>query len=89
MVLLQIINKFATEYSELVEGKFVKNTTVELIGGSRIYYIFYEVFNKAILSIDPFDALSDDDIKTAIKNASSLRPNLFVPEVAFEVLCKQ
>jgi len=26
---------------------------------------------------------------TAIRNASSLRPNLFVPEVAFEILSKQ
>lgn len=40
-------------------------------------------------NIDPFDALSDDDLKTAIRNASSLRPNLFVPEMAFEVLSKQ
>lgn len=52
-------------------------------------YIFYEVYTSAISNIDPFDALTDDDIKTAIRNASSLRPNLFVPEVAFEVLSKQ
>lgn len=58
------------------------------MGGSRLNYIFYEIFNKSILGIDPFDALTDEDIKTAIKNASSLRPNLFVPEVAFEVLSK-
>jgi len=42
-----------------------------------------------IQNIDPFDALTDDDLKTAIRNASSLKPNLFVPEVAFEVLSKQ
>jgi dynamin 1-like protein len=47
------------------------------------------VYTTAISAIDPFDALTDDDIKTAIRNASSLRPNLFVPEVAFEVLSKQ
>ena len=40
-------------------------------------------------NVDPFDALSDSDIKTAIRNASGLKPNLFVPEVAFEILCKQ
>jgi dynamin 1-like protein len=51
-------------------------------------YIFFEVYTTAISGIDPFDALTDDDIKTAIRNASSLRPNLFVPEVAFEVLSK-
>lgn len=59
------------------------------MGGSRLSYIFYEVFNKTMSAVDPFDSLADEDLKTAIRNASSLRPNLFVPEVAFEVLSKQ
>jgi len=62
---------------------------VELMGGSRINYIFYDVFNKQLQLVDPFENMSDDDLKTALRNASSLRPNLFVPEVAFEVLSKQ
>ena len=72
-----------------MEGKFVKETASEMMGGSRLSYIFYEVFNKTLNQVDPFENLSDDDLKTAIRNASSLRPNLFVPEVAFEVLSKQ
>lgn len=76
-------------YAEYIEGKFVKETANELMGGSRINHIFYDVFNTALLGIDPFDALSDDDLKVSLRNASSLRPNLFVPEVAFEVLSKQ
>jgi dynamin 1-like protein len=60
-----------------------------LKGGSRLNYIFYEVYTKAILNIDPFDQLSDEDIKTAIRNASGLRPNLLVPEAAFEILSKK
>jgi len=67
----------------------VKETARELMGGSRLNFIFYEVFNKTLSNVDPFDALSDEDLKTAIRNASSLRPNLFVPEVAFEVMSKQ
>lgn len=59
------------------------------MGGSRLSYIFYEVFNKSLNAVDPFDNLSDDDLRTAIRNASSLKPNLFVPEAAFEVLSKQ
>ena len=59
------------------------------MGGSRLSYIFYEVFNKSLNEVDPFDSLTDDDLKTALRNASSLRPNLFVPEIAFEVLSKQ
>lgn len=52
-------------------------------------YIFYDVYTQVIRDIEPFDALSDDDILTAIRNASSLRPNLGVPEAAFEILSKQ
>ena len=88
-LVLSIIAKFASSYTEFIEGKFVKETASELMGGSRLSYIFYEVFNKIMDEVDPFDALTDEDIKTAIRNASSLRPNLFVPEVAFEVLSKQ
>jgi dynamin 1-like protein len=88
-LVLNIIAKFAAAYSEFLEGRFVKDTAVELKGGSRLNYIFYENYTVAISNIDPFDALTDDDIKTAIRNASSLRPNLFVPEVAFQVLSKQ
>ena len=52
--------------------------------GERINFIFQE-----ISEIDPFDQLSDDDIRTAIKNSNGLRPSLFIPEAAFEVLVKQ
>ena len=88
-LVLNIIAKYSAAYAEFLEGRFVKDTASELKGGSRLNYIYYEVYNSAISNIDPFDALTDDDIKTAIRNASSLRPNLFVPEVAFEVLSKQ
>ena len=88
-LVLNIIAKFSTCYTEYIEGTFVKDTALECKGGSRLNYIFYEIFNHAIQNIDPFDALTDDDLKTAIRNASSLKPNLFVPEAAFEVLSKQ
>lgn len=87
--MLNVVAKYASAYSEFLEGRFVKDTAVELKGGSRLNFIFFENFTAAISAIDPFDALTDDDIRTAIRNASSLRPNLFVPEVAFEVLSKQ
>jgi len=88
-LVLNVLAKYAKAFEEYVSGTFVKDTAVELKGGSRINYIFYDVFSTALTNIDPFDALSDDDIKTAIRNASSLRPNLFVPEAAFEILSKK
>lgn len=88
-LVLNIIAKYAASFAEFLEGRFVKDTALEYKGGSRLYHIFYEIYTVAISNIDPFDALTDDDLKTAIRNASSLKPNLFVPEVAFEVLSKQ
>jgi dynamin 1-like protein len=61
----------------------------ELYGGARIAYIFNEVFGRRISSIDTFDGLSDDDIRTAIRNANGTRAALFVPEVSFELLVKR
>lgn len=88
-LVLNTIAKYSRSYEEFINGTFVKDTAYELKGGSRLNYIFYDVYVKAVCNIDPFDALTDDDIKTAIRNASSLRPNLFVPEQAFEILSKQ
>ena len=41
------------------------------------------------MAVDPFENLTDQDIQTAIKNASAMNPSLFVPEGAFEVLVRQ
>ena len=88
-LILNIIAKYCKQFEEFIDGKFVKDTASELKGGSRLNYIFYDAYTQAVRDIDPFDALTDEDIMTAIRNASSLRPNLFVPEVAFEILSKQ
>lgn len=54
MLILNVIAKFATSYGEFIDGKFVKETASELMGGSRLSYIFYEVFNRSLNDVDPF-----------------------------------
>ena len=88
-MILNLINTFINTYGEKIEGRFVKEIAVKCIGGSRINYLFHEIFYKVINSIDPFEYLTEQDIQTAIKNASALTPSLFVPEGAFEVLIRQ
>jgi len=88
-LVLNIIAKYSKSYEEFLEGRFVRDASELLKGGSRLNYIFYDLFTNAIGDIDPFDALSDADIQTAIRNCGALKPNLFVPEVAFEILAKQ
>lgn len=38
--------------------------------------------------MNPFEYLSDADIRTAIRNANGLRKSLFLPEAAFENLLR-
>jgi dynamin 1-like protein len=61
----------------------------ELYGGARISYIFNEVFGRRLKSIDPFEGLDDEDIRTAIANANGPRPSLFVPEISFDLLVRR
>ncbi|KAF0993031.1 hypothetical protein HZS_684 [Henneguya salminicola] len=58
-------------------------------GGSRIYYIYHELFGKIIESIDPLDGLEEKDIVTVIRNSKGMKTSLFIPEDAFEFLVKK
>ena len=68
-IILSLINKFTNSYGDMIDGKFVKESAIECLGGSRINFIFHSIFVKAINGIDPFQYLSESDIQTAIKNA--------------------
>ena len=59
-----------------------------MIGGSKITYIFTEIFKKKINEINPFDYIDDHYIRTSIKNANGLAQSLFIPELTFENLIK-
>jgi dynamin 1-like protein len=58
------------------------------VGGARINHIFFDIFQNAINEMNPFEHITDDDIRVAIGNSNGLRSSLFVPEVAFENLVR-
>lgn len=88
-IILHLITRFIEEYNKKLDGNFVREITTECLGGARINFIFHKIFKNAITKIDPFENLTEQDIQTAIKNASAMSPSLFVPEAAFEVLTRQ
>ncbi len=88
-LLLYMISKFVEYYQSTIEGSFVQDSTKELRGGARIHHVFHKVFAEATKSIKALDGLTDADIRTAIMNAKSLHPSLFIPEAAFENLIRQ
>ncbi|TMW56688.1 hypothetical protein Poli38472_006698 [Pythium oligandrum] len=90
--LLNLISHFSANFTNSLDGRNHSLNGVEmneLYGGARISYIFNEIFTKALQDVNPFDGLSDEDIRTTIRNANGPRQSLFVPEVSFELLAKR
>ncbi|KZV39157.1 dynamin-related protein 3A-like [Dorcoceras hygrometricum] len=88
-LLLNILSKYSEAFSSMIEGKNEEMSTSELSGGARIHYIFQNIFVKCLEDVDPCADLTDDDIHTAIQNATGPKSALFVPEVPFEVLIRR
>ncbi|AES63527.1 putative dynamin central domain, dynamin, GTPase domain, GTPase effector domain, Dynamin superfamily [Medicago truncatula] len=88
-LLLNILSKYCEAFSSMVDGKNEEMSTSELSGGARIHYIFQSIFVRSLEEVDPCEGLTDDDIRTAIQNATGPRSALFVPEVPFEVLVRR
>ncbi|KAK4271329.1 hypothetical protein QN277_020039 [Acacia crassicarpa] len=88
-LLLNILSKYSEAFSSMVEGKNEEMSTSELSGGARIHYIFQSIFVKSLEEVDPCENLTDEDIRTAIQNATGPKSALFVPEVPFEVLVRR
>ena len=82
------MTQFARDFVASIEGTKVDVSTKELSGGARIYYIFNDIFGRALASIDATHNLENQDIRTAIRNSMGPRPSLFVPEMAFDLLVK-
>ena len=83
-ILLSLLSNYAANFHNAVEGKGSSADGIEmneLYGGARISYIFTEIFGRSLMTMNPFDGLSDDDIRTAICNANGTRLSLFVPEI--------
>ena len=87
-LILQLMNKFANNFINSIEGNSSEISTKELCGGARIYYIYNEVLGNSMMSINPLQNLTVIDIRTAIRNSTGPRPSLFVPELAFDLLVK-
>ncbi|KAG2250017.1 hypothetical protein Bca52824_089645 [Brassica carinata] len=88
-ILLNFLSKYCEAYSSLLEGKSEEMSTSELSGGARIHYIFQSIFVKSLEEVDPCEDFTDDDIRTAIQNATGPRSALFVPDVPFEFLVRR
>jgi replication fork clamp-binding protein CrfC len=88
-VVLSVITEFTSEFRTVIDGNTNDLSLNELSGGARISFVFHELFNNGVKSIDPFDQVKDGDIRTILYNSSGSTPSLFVGTTAFEVIVKQ
>ncbi|KAI0648311.1 Dynamin central region-domain-containing protein [Trametes meyenii] len=88
-VVLTVITDFCSEFRTAIDGNTDDLSLNELSGGARISFVFHELFNNGIKTIDPFDQVKDGDIRTRLYNSSGLTPSLFVGTQAFEIIVKQ
>eukprot|EP00927_Polykrikos_kofoidii_P070836 TRINITY_DN67214_c0_g1_i1.p1 TRINITY_DN67214_c0_g1~~TRINITY_DN67214_c0_g1_i1.p1 ORF type:complete len:744 (-),score=121.29 TRINITY_DN67214_c0_g1_i1:123-2354(-) len=91
--LLTLITSYVRNFADALEGRLAYSQQDappdRLVGGARLHYIFHRVFAQAVLNFDVFSGLSDKEIRIAMRNAAGPKPQLFVPEVAFENLVKR
>lgn len=88
-VILTIITEFTNEFRTVIDGNSNDLSVTELAGGARISFVFHELFNNGVKSVDPFDSVKDTDIRTILYNSAGSAPSLFVGTTAFEVIVKQ
>ena len=61
----------------------------ELAGGARIRHIYQDIFVKGLEELNPSNELSDEDIRTAIKNSGGVKGSLLIPEVRLPGPCSK
>ncbi|KJA20292.1 hypothetical protein HYPSUDRAFT_142472 [Hypholoma sublateritium FD-334 SS-4] len=88
-IVLSVITEFTSEFRTTIDGNTNDLSLNELSGGARISFVFHELFNNGVKTIDPFDQVKDGDIRTILYNSSGSTPALFVGTAAFEVIVKQ
>ncbi|XP_071735387.1 dynamin-related protein 3A-like [Rutidosis leptorrhynchoides] len=86
---LNTLLNYSKAFVALVDGRNEEMLTSEVYGGARIHHIFQSIFVSRLEETDPFESLTDEDIRTAIHNATGPRSALFVPEVPFQVLVRR
>ena len=88
-LMLNILTRYASIFTATIDGQLPDLPLDSLYGGSRINYIFVDVFGKCLERMSATDGLTQDDIRMAITNASGARIALFMPEAAFDQVVRQ
>jgi dynamin 1-like protein len=87
-LILRLIGEYAHAYAETIDGLAPGAARTQLYGGARISYVFHEVLGQLFNHVEKL-ALSPDEIRTILRNATGPTPSLFIPEHAFELIARR
>eukprot|EP01133_Synstelium_polycarpum_P006750 gene6750-7845_t len=85
-LLIDILNKFALQFRSDLEGVNDDQLTNQINGGARIRYIFSQAFKNQ--KERPFEWLTDQQLRVALRNSSGIRPTMFIPQKTFDSLIR-
>ncbi|KAK9803596.1 hypothetical protein WJX72_003244 [[Myrmecia] bisecta] len=88
-LLLQLLDTYAVRYSEMLDGRSEHMPVSELAGGARIRHIFQEIFVVKLTELNPASELTDEAVRTAIKNSAGVKGTLLIPDAPFELLVRR
>ncbi|KAF7127357.1 hypothetical protein RHSIM_Rhsim11G0141700 [Rhododendron simsii] len=84
------VPQLAKKLNQAGQGALLLNILSKYSEGKELAanFLNYTVI-LAVMEVDPCEDLTDDDIRTAIQNATGPKSALFVPEIPFEVLVRR
>ena len=68
-IVRSIITEFTNEFRTVIDGNMNDLSLNELSDGARISFVFLELFNVGVKSINTFDQVKDGDIQTILDNS--------------------
>ena len=90
--LLQLLSSYSTSIIQNLDGSNVPGQISSKIektrGGAKINSMFSTAFVPHLEKLSPLDSIDDDQVQTIISSCQGTRNKLFIPEQAFEALCR-
>ena len=86
--MLNFISKYCLLYNKMIDGRTASSMDRDLNGGAQIRYFLFTKYVKLIEKINPFENMTEQDIRTAIINSTGIRANYLIPQEALEFLIK-
>ena len=82
--ILTVISDFSNQFVKQLDGlQFSSN---RLTSGAKIRQIFSTILKQELDQLNPFEELSDEEIRISIQNGTGIRTLLFFPESVFTML---